>query len=361
MSLRRRKEENIRLLQFHLRSVIDYEYDHRGRKGICNRDSADWILARVRQTCSLQDKPDLTPLEEECRSLLRDEPDLYAAWDVLGLIRMVSGDISGAREALERALNLREDYVPAMANLGHVLIKQGDVVRAERLLKMAHQIQPDHEFALVSLSEAQCMTGQAVEAYRLLEDAVEKNPFELDLWLAYYGASRHTQSVQYFEEDVRKHLPGNSNAMFALARLCYDQMRYVEAEDNLRRLWPHHHPYHVAPLLGKLYVRLDMLERAVEHYQEAIRYDLNGEVLREFAHVLFATGKDTWARAFNIIAECIEYGHEKDALLTDMVLPFRDGRFTVRNTRLVKVMEKQGRGGVCPPSYDVFWMYCVRT
>jgi tetratricopeptide (TPR) repeat protein len=231
---------------------------------------------------------------------------------------MVIGNMSGAREALERALSLREDYVPAMAALGYVLLKQGDVVRAERLLKMAYTIQPDHEFALVALSEAQCMTGQAVEAYRLLEAAVKKNPFELALWIAYYEASRHTQSVQCFEEDVRRHLPGNSSAMFVLARLCYDQMRYIEAEDNLRRLWPHHHPYHVAPLLGKLYVRLDMLERAVEHYQEAIRYNLNGEALREFAHVLFATGRDTWARAVNIVAEDIEYGREQDALLTDM-------------------------------------------
>jgi tetratricopeptide (TPR) repeat protein len=62
-----------------------------------------------------------------------------------------------ARQALEKALSLRDDHAPTYYELGLVLLAESEVIKAEDLLNKAVTDEPDNDVYLLALADTQVM------------------------------------------------------------------------------------------------------------------------------------------------------------------------------------------------------------
>lgn len=87
---------------------------------------------------------------------------------LLGLAQQRSGDLSGAAESLEAAVNLDSKDADSLTSLGQVLLRQGKPTEAEGKFQAALELQPKSPEALQGLAQSldQQKKLQAPDAYR---------------------------------------------------------------------------------------------------------------------------------------------------------------------------------------------------
>jgi Tfp pilus assembly protein PilF len=122
-------------------------------------------------------------LPDEATRVLRqalDEASHKAdIWNVLGLTRRDAGDDAEAKQAFERALELRPDYMSAAYNLGNLLTRSRNYEGAAAAFRTAIAAEPDDVRSLANLGDALCKLGREEEALQYSWRAAALAPNDL--------------------------------------------------------------------------------------------------------------------------------------------------------------------------------------
>jgi tetratricopeptide (TPR) repeat protein len=110
------------------------------------------------------------------------------------------GDITGARDHIEKALQLRSDYAGAHYNLGLLLLRQRDFVDAQEQFNLALQTNQLDPMIWNGLGLAQASLGQIDEAISNYRRAVELNPnfadAFMDLGAAFSAQGKYAEAIE---------------------------------------------------------------------------------------------------------------------------------------------------------------------
>ncbi len=87
-------------------------------------------------------------------------PGFALLWDHLGWVRILQGNLDGAREAYREAVRLAPDSPKAHYHLGAIALKEGDLDAAEAHLREALRCKPDYAKARQQLAETLARKGR---------------------------------------------------------------------------------------------------------------------------------------------------------------------------------------------------------
>lgn len=152
------------------------------------------------------------------RKLVQKRPDDANAHLLLGSVQFNTGDIEGARRSFERCLELDPNkMVDARYYLAQIAERQGDVSAARDQLEKVVAANPDHAAGQAELGMLQLRMGDVQEARAALEKAVKLRPE--------VSQSHYQLGLVY----RRLGLQDQASAQMAT----YEKLR--QAEDDLRR------------------------------------------------------------------------------------------------------------------------------
>jgi len=133
---------------------------------------------------------DWARVESNMERVVRLYEQLPEAWYDLGLARSERGDVDGAIEAYERALQLRPDMHRASENLASLYVAQDQSSRAIRLWERIVELQPAAAGARVALAQRRLEAGQLADAERLCREALAYEPALDQAYCVLAGAAR---------------------------------------------------------------------------------------------------------------------------------------------------------------------------
>ena len=117
------------------------------------------------------------------------------------------GDLAGAREHVEKALQLKSNYAGAHYNLGMIMLHQRDFANAEEQFKLALQTLPLDPMLWNALGVSQVSLGQTEQAISNYEHALELNPnfpdALMDLGSAFLTQGKYAEAAQMSEKALR--------------------------------------------------------------------------------------------------------------------------------------------------------------
>ena len=175
----------------------------------------------------------LAEAEQAARRAVRQEPQLVAAWNNLGIILQESGKFDASLECLQHVVSLCPDNHEAHNNLANTYKRLGRLDQAQESYSRALALRPDYAEAHSNLAFLLNDLGRFDEAVASAEKAIDINPQLAD-------------------------------AYFNLAQIEMSRMRYADAQrwiDALLAFAPRH--------TGALTARAQLLLKA-DHHQEAL-------------------------------------------------------------------------------------------
>lgn len=104
---------------------------------------------------------------------LKNHPDDVRAWQFLGIAYQTSGNVSEAKAAYQKLLELEPENIVGLNNLAGIYTKEGDS-RALGLAEKAYNLQPDNPGIKDTYGWAQIQQGDVRKGRRLIEQALEK-------------------------------------------------------------------------------------------------------------------------------------------------------------------------------------------
>ena len=87
------------------------------------------------------------------------DPNNYKAYNALGVVELRRGDITAARENIEKALKLAPEYALAIDNLGTVYMAEQNFEKAEEYFKKAISVNPNCSSAYYHMAQIECDRG----------------------------------------------------------------------------------------------------------------------------------------------------------------------------------------------------------
>jgi tetratricopeptide (TPR) repeat protein len=193
-------------------------YQRLGEQGAADRelrllpslpDDADWPnpfaeeLARLRvdrrgrlqQAARLLDQNRIGEGIAALRRLVRDCPDLDAAWRALGYTLSQQGDYAAAEVALQRALQLAPDSAEAQYYMGCAKFSRKTYALAAGYFRRATELKPDYALAHYNLGQCLKLQGDRAGALAAFQAAVDCRP---------YLAEAHRSLGELLVQDGRK-------------------------------------------------------------------------------------------------------------------------------------------------------------
>jgi Flp pilus assembly protein TadD len=128
--------------------------------------SREVLLVRAALACQRQDWAEARGLYEQ---LLRQPQPPAEAWYGLGTARIALGDLSGAREALERAVELKPEQASFRFELGRALALTEQVRPALRQFVLGLRLEPGDARGYLVVAGLMAQRGKELQGRRVLE------------------------------------------------------------------------------------------------------------------------------------------------------------------------------------------------
>jgi Flp pilus assembly protein TadD len=207
---------------------------------------------------------------------LQLQPNSVPILNNLGVNALQLGNETQAARYFRKALSLQPANLDASFNLGLIELKHRKFAEAARHLKRVSTQRPDDLPVLQGLLEAELGLGsrEAAEATvgRLLKLAPPDAPFYFQLASPLAAHGRYSTALRVLER-ARALWPDSSDVAYNLAVVQF-QAGNVEAARNLAETAVHREAradlYH---LLGDIYEKQSLFDRAVAAYQSSVRLD----------------------------------------------------------------------------------------
>ncbi len=168
------------------------------------------------------------------QELVKTDPSVVAAWQMIGAIHQLSGRGDEALASYHRVLELDPNHVEALNNMAVVLHARGNFDEALARLQRALTLKPDYADAHSNLGNALKEEGRLDEAIASYHRALELNPSHFDalnnLGNALRVRGRLPESVAAYERALSLR-PDNPQVRMSRA-LCWLQM------GDFERGWP---------------------------------------------------------------------------------------------------------------------------
>lgn len=216
-------------------------------------------------------------------------PDDWETWNNLGNTRRLAGDAEAGLAALERAMELNSASGPVRLNYATALIAVGRTDEAEQHLRSLADAFPQDAKPLRELHALMKGMGQEEAALHAIEEAVRREPSDLELLMALAAHRLSMFQNEAAEADYRRVIELQPNhelahlglaAVFELSNRVDDLtalvgsmrqrglgeniLNFVGAMEDRRR--------------GRFAEGLAMLERVPENLESARRYHLLGQL-----------------------------------------------------------------------------------
>lgn len=250
---------------------------------VCDPPGGDLKLHRLLGYID-QQQGRLDGAEANYRQVLAAEPGDFETWNNLGNVLGAKGDIDGAIDAFERAINLRRDAVPIYLNLARLLTgTDRDQARLVTMVEAA-RIAPDDAEVQLELGLAQSAMRDFVAAERAYRRAIELTegftPAYLELGLLLERLNRIDDIEALVEEAISRGVDARE-IDFIRALAMRRKGRIEEALALAEATPPTIHPNRRAQLLGQLYDRLGRADEAFAAYVEMNQAALDARRPRE--------------------------------------------------------------------------------
>ena len=185
------------------------------------------------------------------------------------------GDLDGAIESYEQAINIHPDYAEAYSNLGNVQKQKGEIDTAIESYKQAINCDPSLFVAFYNLGNAFQLKNDLENAALSFQKALELKPdfseAHINLGNIQQMRGEETSAIKSFESAL-KIKPDSIQANFNLGNLLLQQgnnASAMECFNNTLELKPDFVEALVA--IGLALVNVGKLDEAIETYEKAIR------------------------------------------------------------------------------------------
>lgn len=167
--------------------------------------------SHIRFAKVLHHRGDLTGASEEYQAAINLNPELTEAYRGLGLVFIDRHNWMGAVKALNTTTQRRPDDAEAFYWLGRALMARGDWSEASEALTTAIRLKPDDAEAYVDLGLMHMVQGNPAVASEALRQALRLKPDNADAHNLLETVLNHQQEPQYLIREARRML----DTMFA--------------------------------------------------------------------------------------------------------------------------------------------------
>lgn len=237
--------------------------------------------SRLQHAAQAMTAGQLTIAEKDLQLVLRTAPDDYRALDLLGVVRVLQQNQSGAERLFRRAISKNPDFAPARAHLGLFYLQQSRTEEAEPQLREAVRIDPtrrDASEALVRILQDQARAAfdsrDYPKALPSLTEAEKYSPENLDVQ-SQLGAvelrmSLWEDAVATYQR-ILKLSPNDPLALYNLGRAFMALSRFEEARQQYAR-YVEAHPEDASGhcALGMTLAALERVPEARQQFERSI-------------------------------------------------------------------------------------------
>lgn len=177
---------------------------------------------RVKLCSSLRRLQRIPEAFEACQEAIRLGPSIASAYEAMGLVHVVRGDMAAAIPLFERTLELDPRNHAALGNLATCLKSEGRVVESIEPYRRAIALRPEEPMLHVQLADSMMTLERQEDAITEFEAALRLAPQDLDAHL-YYARALHSMGkdaeavVQY--QHVLSIRPDHPEAVRAIQQI----------------------------------------------------------------------------------------------------------------------------------------------
>lgn len=172
-------------------------------------------------------------------SLAKSQPKDVAVLNLLGGIKGASGDLAGARQAYERALQLVPTHAPTNLNLARLDVMEGKIDMARGRLNILLKVSDKNVDAMIEYANLEDAAGNSGEAAKWLEKAraFPSGALRAGLQLIdLYLKQRSYDKSLVVARDLQLKASGNLTVLAALVRVQLAMGDFTEAKKTLTEM-----------------------------------------------------------------------------------------------------------------------------
>lgn len=206
------------------------------------------------------------------------KPHMGFLWPMVAALRQKAGDLCGAINAMEQAVQFDSTNASWLSTLGELLRRQGQIERAQMVLEQAAKMSPDLVSAWVNLGAVYQNRHRIDDALIAYERALSLDSRQADvahnMGLLAQQAGRMEVALQNFERALEVQ-PGNLQFLaskgVALLKLQRPAAEVIAIAQELINIAPEKHYGHA--LMGALNNHIGKFEAAAKWYVQALKKD----------------------------------------------------------------------------------------
>lgn len=206
---------------------------------------------------------------EEGRNVLAKRPNDPGAYNLVGSIYLVAGDLPKARQHFDMASQLQPDNLAVLMNLGRLDFREGKQDSARARFERVLRINPKNVNAMLALAQLSAARSDRQQVAQWLERASAVNPQDVDPRLLlvrhYLLAERDIAKAKELATGLAHDVPENAEVQNALGITQMAERDFQAAAASFRKTT------RLAPKSGNFQYNLARAQLAQQNFGEAKR------------------------------------------------------------------------------------------